>query len=746
MLVRETFKMSKTLQMANCWPPCYPEIEQADTCIANVRIEPPLLKHINRFARRLIFLTAQSLTKYTTSQRRKFERDIYDYARAIPLSKSQAKIAVIYARRLCGEEEYDSDSSRLDDDEVDDSAPLPTLTEKPWHFSLDWSLAATSDATKLPQISSTSETSNKRPHDDFRGSSEKKRKVNGVMTSRSQGADRPLDSATRKDEGGNHPTEHTGAQEAFSKHPNHTTSGHNSSTEQHVPIPGPPASTDLVSSISQVDTSLTIKDKGQKGHEGAKSSKEGLGGTSSSQDERQRNIEENSSAIEDISSKGFEITKEPFAAARALDELWSQEQKTSSVVKEGRCPKHSNDAHHSDKLASTSHLTSLDQQVSSFTPTRLEAVHAADQSLCDEQRDGEHATAGIEKPGQTGLDLTTSPGSSQVASLSIQHSLLGPGGAQPAEGVQCPEIQSLGNGPGVQTRSGYTINSGQKENQQTPFERYSNITDPWHPPADRSVPSSTQHEILRSSSDPSHNTFRSSPNKESDTRVVHGDHIQATHIVNAESGNGSADGVQREADPFVGEKIGISDANTSHGYSVDADDEKSGGVQADHSEKAVQDMLLLDSEASQTELDDGLGQENEEPEDEQVDTESDEADSLVAAWIQQTKPERHKDEGFAGSTKESIPPNHDEEDPKADRLRCSHCKNKFANKDRLFQHLLRKHPSSLKEETRRRFRGRYGPLDEGSSAKPEMTLESSMVRKSDGPLIDSLNHQNAMVQ
>ena len=342
--------------------------------------------------------------------------------------------------------------------------------------------------------------------------------------------------------------------------------------------------------------------------------------------------------------------------------------------------------------------------------------------------------------------MTTPPNESRVANLSIQLSVLDPGGAQPAEGVQGPEAAQSNIGPSVHTWSGYTIKNGQKENAQTSFERYNDITDPWHPLADRSVPSPTHHEVHRSSSDTSHNTSRSSTNKESDTRVGHGDHKKATNIVDAESGNGSADGVQTEADTFDGEKIGIGEANNSHGYSVDADDEKSGGEQADYSEKAIQDILLLDAEASQTELDDELVEENEESEDEQADSEPDEADSRLAAWIEQTKPEPHKDEGFAGSTTESIPQKDDEEDPKADRLRCTHCKNKFARKSWLLQHLLRKHASSLKGETRRRFRERNGPLDEESSAKPEMTLEKSVVRKSDGPLTDSRNHQNAMVQ
>ncbi|KAL9001790.1 MAG: hypothetical protein Q9188_005247 [Gyalolechia gomerana] len=87
-------------------------------------LDHSILKCINHFARQHRFLTEQSFSQYTTSQRRTFERDVYDYARAIGLSKAQAKASMVHARRLCGEEEYDSDNTMLDEDEVDDS---PTL-------------------------------------------------------------------------------------------------------------------------------------------------------------------------------------------------------------------------------------------------------------------------------------------------------------------------------------------------------------------------------------------------------------------------------------------------------------------------------------------------------------------------------------------------------------------------------------------------------------------------------------------
>ncbi|KAL8936944.1 MAG: hypothetical protein Q9216_004675 [Gyalolechia sp. 2 TL-2023] len=107
----------------------------ADARTANHPLDPSILKRVNHFARRHRFFTEQSFTQYTTSQRRTFERDIYDYARAIGLSKAQAKIALVYARKLCGEEEYDSDRTQLDEDEVDDSPAvglsLPASTGRP---------------------------------------------------------------------------------------------------------------------------------------------------------------------------------------------------------------------------------------------------------------------------------------------------------------------------------------------------------------------------------------------------------------------------------------------------------------------------------------------------------------------------------------------------------------------------------------------------------------------------------------
>ncbi|MCJ1393711.1 hypothetical protein MMC18_006587 [Xylographa bjoerkii] len=85
-------------------------------------VDHQLLKQINYYVRAHPFIR-QSLNVHTTTQRRTFERDIYDYARTVGLLKEQAKAEVRRARGFCGELDYDSDDSRLGD-EVDDSASI----------------------------------------------------------------------------------------------------------------------------------------------------------------------------------------------------------------------------------------------------------------------------------------------------------------------------------------------------------------------------------------------------------------------------------------------------------------------------------------------------------------------------------------------------------------------------------------------------------------------------------------------
>ena len=85
-------------------------------------VDRQLLKQINHFVRAHAFIT-HSLNGHTTTQRRTFERDIYDYARNIGLLKEQARLEVRKARAFCGELDYDSDGSRLGD-EIDDSRTI----------------------------------------------------------------------------------------------------------------------------------------------------------------------------------------------------------------------------------------------------------------------------------------------------------------------------------------------------------------------------------------------------------------------------------------------------------------------------------------------------------------------------------------------------------------------------------------------------------------------------------------------
>ncbi|KAL8958888.1 MAG: hypothetical protein Q9193_004136 [Seirophora villosa] len=146
----------------------------------NTLLHPTVLKPVNHFARRHRFLTEQSFGKYATSQRRAFERDVYDYARSISLSKAQAKASTIHARSLCGEENYDSDDSRLDDDEVDDSsARLASLRASTGTSSQVQQPSPPTDPVDPSGSSATEiQDSKKRPNDAPDNPSEKKRKAN----------------------------------------------------------------------------------------------------------------------------------------------------------------------------------------------------------------------------------------------------------------------------------------------------------------------------------------------------------------------------------------------------------------------------------------------------------------------------------------------------------------------------------------------------------------------------------------
>ncbi|KAL8834000.1 MAG: hypothetical protein Q9170_003974 [Blastenia crenularia] len=145
-------------------------------------LDRPVLKRINHFARRHKFATEQSFNKYTTLQRRTFERDVYDYARSIDLSKAQAKAAIIYARRLCGEEDYNSDDTRLGDDEVDEpSRDLGTLPTSPNPSSQGSRVPLSVEVQASSQAAIGTESKSKRRCDAMHSGSEKKRKVDAAI-------------------------------------------------------------------------------------------------------------------------------------------------------------------------------------------------------------------------------------------------------------------------------------------------------------------------------------------------------------------------------------------------------------------------------------------------------------------------------------------------------------------------------------------------------------------------------------
>ena len=80
----------------------------------------PISRQINLFIRKHPFLE-KSLSTFTKSERRQFERNVYDFGRGLGLKKSEARKHVIKVREFWGEEQCDSEVSALGD-EIDDSA------------------------------------------------------------------------------------------------------------------------------------------------------------------------------------------------------------------------------------------------------------------------------------------------------------------------------------------------------------------------------------------------------------------------------------------------------------------------------------------------------------------------------------------------------------------------------------------------------------------------------------------------
>ena len=92
---------------------------QRSNGIASKGLESSALKAVNIYIRQHPFLRL-SLGTFTTSQRRSFERNVYDYSRALNLSTRHAKLEVKKARGICGDLAEDGNQSALDG-EIDDS-------------------------------------------------------------------------------------------------------------------------------------------------------------------------------------------------------------------------------------------------------------------------------------------------------------------------------------------------------------------------------------------------------------------------------------------------------------------------------------------------------------------------------------------------------------------------------------------------------------------------------------------------
>lgn len=71
----------------------------------------PRLAELNRFLRRHEFFARSSFAKFTSSQRRAFERDVYFFAETLNLSEKVAKKELSKARKFCRENLSNSDDS-----------------------------------------------------------------------------------------------------------------------------------------------------------------------------------------------------------------------------------------------------------------------------------------------------------------------------------------------------------------------------------------------------------------------------------------------------------------------------------------------------------------------------------------------------------------------------------------------------------------------------------------------------------
>ena len=112
------------------------------------------MTRMEKYIRDHPFFAQQSVFKFSTTQRRSFERDVYDHARGLNYSKANAKKQVVTARHLCGEKDYDSDDSRLGN-EVDDSEAV--LLKKPGYLSIQGSEVPNGGITMKRKLESTND-------------------------------------------------------------------------------------------------------------------------------------------------------------------------------------------------------------------------------------------------------------------------------------------------------------------------------------------------------------------------------------------------------------------------------------------------------------------------------------------------------------------------------------------------------------------------------------------------------------
>ena len=90
---------------------------------------------ISDFVKQHPFTLVSNLS-FTTSQRRAFLRDVYDFSRGLGLTKSDAEAAVNKARALCGDKHLAGDDSALENEIDDTKAVVATLARKA-HISIN---------------------------------------------------------------------------------------------------------------------------------------------------------------------------------------------------------------------------------------------------------------------------------------------------------------------------------------------------------------------------------------------------------------------------------------------------------------------------------------------------------------------------------------------------------------------------------------------------------------------------------